>query len=180
MKKRFIATILIAAVSLTGCATKGEKEAKYFDFTASEFVEAMSDNFLLSLDYFTTIEDEENSSEMSTYLWHADDNIDNSFHYQIEYNDTTEKVSHISFFFDKSFKGDLEDARIYYLLHIGAIAEIIEPGIDTEVIFDAISNVNGINEDADGMATYKGKDFSLLAYCLDTSFNASFGPAESE
>ena len=183
MKKSFIATILIAAVSLTGCATKKEEEkvTEYFDFTATEFVDYLAEEWLIDLVPITTIDDAEGQGKISTFTFSTEnDSIDTMMHYMISYDDITKKISYISFNFDKSFMDDLSNARTRFRYHIGCIAEFIEPGIDAETVFDAISNVNGINEDADGMATYKGKDFSLLAYCLDTSFNASFRPAESE
>ena len=171
MKKRFIATILIAAVTLTGCATKENTEL--FDFTVTELVDTMSDEFLLSLEHSTTIDDAENDTKISAYRWWTDENKGNAFQYQISYDDAEEKVSHISFFFDKSIK----DARIYYLLHIGAIAEIIEPGIDTEAVFDAISDVNGIENATE---IYTGESFYLFASCSDTYFDASFRPIEND
>lgn len=169
MKKRFIATILIAAVSITGCATK--KNAERFGITATELVETMSDEFLLNLEHSDTIDDTENDTKISVYSWRTYENQDKPFYYQISYDDTSEKVSHISFFFNKS----IEDARIYYLLHIGAIAEILQPGIDTEAVFDAISNVN---DNADVTEMYEGENFNLFASCGDVYFNASFSPIE--
>jgi hypothetical protein len=182
MKRFLTCALLISTISFSGCGAevsgrtiKEEKTIEYFDFTVNEFVNELSSSYLIDLDLFKTIDDE--TEKISSYTYMVDNDIDNMMHYQVSYDDTTEKVSHIIFSFNKDFMGDITSAYTYFFYHIGAISEIIDPDIDIDEVYNEISNVNG--NEANSVELYENEEMCLIASCNDTQFTASFLPIEA-
>jgi hypothetical protein len=176
MKKRFIITMLLVALVLTGCSSKGEDKKERFDATVTELVETLNSKYVIGLTPVMVIDAEEKGTKIASYTCPIGNS--KNIHYMVHYDETTDNVSYISFFFDKNI-GDIKKALTYYYIHIGAIAEIIEPTVDIGAIYDEISNVNGVNEGFDGSATYKTEEFYMSASCDDTYFHANFTPIET-
>lgn len=181
MKKGFIITLLLTAIVLTGCSSKGEiktEEAKteYFDFSPTEIVNSLEE---LEIDFIPmgVIDSEEKTEKIATYssvtdvFNHNKDDIDAIIHYIITYDDTTNKVSKISFFFNRHSTL----ARWRYLLHLKSIAEYINPNTNWDDISNAIEK--GFNEN--DYAIYRGENFELYATLSDAYLNASFQPTET-
>lgn len=173
MKKSFIITMLVVALVLTGCSTKGEVATECFDFTPVEIVDGLED-CLIDFIAFEVVDNEEKAEKIATYgsitdVFNADkDNIDAMIHYQFNYDDTTHKVSHISFFMDRNSI----DAGKRYLYHIYSIASYIDPNTNTDDISTEITN----GFDKLDFAIYEGENFVLNAGRNDEYFNVSFTP----
>jgi hypothetical protein len=180
MKKRFIATILIAAVSLTGCATKGEDKTEEvktecFNFTSTEIVSNLEE-LLIEFTPITVVDNEEKREKIATYA--SQDDVfttDNEteygmIHYQFTYDDLTDKVSTISFHIDRNSPA----AARRYLYHIYSIASCIDPNANDDDISNAIES--GFKEY--DFAIYEGENFKLNAFRSDNYFDASFRPIE--
>lgn len=179
MKKSFIIMLLVSAIVFTGCGAKNEEakeetKTEYFDFTATEIVNKVSTDWLIDFTPITVVDNEEKIEKIATFnsitdVFNTDkDDIDAMIHYQFHYDDTTHKVSYISFFMDRNSTKAAER----YLYHIDAIALSIDPNANTDNIFDAIEK--GFN-DYD-FAIYKGENFELYASRSDEYFNVSFTP----
>ena len=150
-----------------------EESVVFFDFTKTEFVSGLSD-WGITLTPFADLNDEENNGKIATYTFSTEnDTLDTMMHYQVHYNEDTERVSYISFSFDKNFMGELSSARTRFRYHISTIAQIITPSADIDEIYEKISTVTG---DGAGMSVYQTEEFSLFASCTDTYFSASFRP----
>lgn len=173
MKKGLIIIMLLVAVVFTGCSTKGEFAKEYFDFTPVEIVDGLED-CLIDFTPMGVVDNEEKAEKIATYgsiadVFNADkDNIDAMIHYQFNYDDTTHKVSHISFFLDRNSNAAAER----YLYHIYSIANFIDPNTNTDDITAAITN--GFDEL--DFAIYEGENFVLNAGRSDEYFNAFFTP----
>lgn len=184
MKRFLTSLILISVVSFSGCSSdvstnnaKEETTIEYFDFTNKELVNELETSWLIDLDLFSVVDDEDGKSKIASYTFATENDIDTMMHYQVSYDDITEKVSHIYFFFDKDFMGDITSAYTYFFYHIGAISEIIDPDIDIDEVYNEISNVNG--NEANSVELYKNEEFCLIASCDNTRFSASFLPIEA-
>ena len=177
MKKGFFITLLASIVLLTGCGTKEEiVEKEYFDFTPTEIVSELED-CLIDFTPMGVVDNEEKAEKIATYSSQTDvfntnkDDIDAMIHYQFNYDDTTHKVSHISFFMDRNSTKAAER----YLYHIYSIASCIDPTADTDEISAAITK--GFNEL--DFAIYKGKCFELGVGRNDEFFTVSFTPIKN-
>lgn len=181
MKKGFIITMLLAAIVLTGCSSNEggkieEAETKYFDFTPREIINELEE-CLIDFTPMGVVDNEEKAEQIATYSSITDvfnfdkDDIDAMIHYMFTCDDTTHKVSHISFFMDRNSTKAAER----YLYHIFSIAQSIDPNANTDEISTAIEN--GFN-DYD-FAIYEGKNFKLHASRSGEYFNASFTPIEN-
>lgn len=182
MKKGFIFTMLLVALVLTGCSSKGEvkteeTETKYFDFTPADITDELKTNSLIDFTPMGVVENKEKAEKIATFssitdVFNTDKNdIDAMIHYQFNYDDTVYKVSHISFFMDRNSTKAAER----YLYHIFSIAQSIDPNANTDEISTAIEN--GFN-DYD-FAIYEGENFELNASRSDDFFNVSFTPIEN-
>lgn len=181
MKKRVIISLLAAVLLLTGCNTKGEivkkeEEKLYFDFSHTEIVSNLEE-YLIDFTARGIVDGEVKAEKIATYtsitdVFNADKNdVDAMIHYLFTYDDTTKKVSYISFFMDRN----ATKAAERYLYHITAIAECIEPNINSDDIFKVIEN--GFNEY--DFAIYEGKTFELNVSRSEEFFNASFTPIKN-
>lgn len=177
MKKGFIISILLAAVVLAGCSTKGEIATDYFDFTRAEIIDGIE-----ACDIGMTIsvitDSEEKTEKIAAYTSTKDGFTDieglsspKPINYLITYDDTTYKVSRVCFFFDRNTA--LADFR--YLLHTKSIAEYIDPNANWDDISSTIDN--GFNEL--DFAIYDGEKFTLHASRDDKYFNVSFTPTNN-
>ena len=119
MKKRFIIILLTSIVLLTGCDTKGELTKEYFDFTPAEIIDEL-ECCMIDFTAFDVIDNEEKAEKIATYgsitdVFNTDESDTNAMiHYQFNYDDTTYKVSYISFFMDRN----ASEAAKRYLYHI--------------------------------------------------------------
>lgn len=182
MKKSFIVIFLILTVLFTGCRTKQidsatseGKEKECFDITKAEFVNALDDygiNLKLSTDF-----DNENGTKSSAYT--TNDSLENMKNYSITYDAITNKVSYVSFFFDKGSEENTENALVDFYYHIAAISEVIEPNIDINKVFESIKNIYNFTEETEEFAIYNGKNFSLSAGYNEPYLNALFLPVEN-
>lgn len=182
MKKGFIITMLLVALVLTGCNTnegaKTEKaETKYFDFSPADITDELKTNSLIDFTPMSVVDNEEKAEKIATFSSITDvfntnkDDIDAMIHYQFNYDDTTYKVSRISFFMDRNST----KAATRYLYHIDAIVLSIDPNANTDDIFEEIEK--GFNDY--GFAIYEGENFELNASRSDKYFNVSFTPIEN-
>lgn len=177
MKKVF--AILLAFVlifSLCSCGEKSqakEEPTAYFPFTVSWFTNVFENEYGINLTPIRTI-DTDDGGKISTYTCNTEIEY-NYVHYSVSHDAATNKVSFISFDFDKS-KRDMTGNLTLYYIHIGVIAEIINPAVDLDALYEAIINVNGENEGADEMAIYQTDEFNILATCYGDYFSASFVP----
>lgn len=180
MKKRFIISLLLAAIFITGCNTKGEiakkeEEKLYFDFSHTEIVSNLEDS-LIDFTPVSVFDNEDKTEKIATYTSITDvfntdkSNIDAMIHYQFNYDDETDKVSYIHFFMDRNETKAAER----YLYHIYSIAECIEPNVNTDDITATMEK--GFNEY--DFAIYKGKNFELNVSRSEEYFNASFTPTK--
>lgn len=176
MKKGLIISMLIATVVFTGCSSKGKVKAdktEHFDFTAKEIVSNLEE-YLIEFTAFGVVDNEEKTEKIATYssitdIFNTDkNNLDAMIHYQFVYDYTTDKVSYISFFLDRNSTKATER----YLYHIDAIAEVIDPNVDTDDISTTMEK--GFNEY--DFAIYKGKNFELNVSRSEEYFSASFTP----
>ena len=180
MKKLLITFMaMVMMISVAGCSTQTPtQEQKAFDITINELVDRLDAECMIDLTPVTVIEDKD-GSKIATYTFSTEnDSIDTSMHYQIDYDDTTKKVSYINFFFSKNFMGDVTNAHTRYLYHISAIAEILSPDINIDALYDEINTVNGTNENSSEIS--ENDTFTLFAYCSEEYFNASFRPIEKK
>lgn len=177
MKKRFIATILTAAVALAGCSTKGEDKTECFDFTSTEIVSSLRD-CVIDFTPIAVVDNEENAEKFVTYTSQNDvfttetDAEYAMIHYQITCDDITDKVSRISFDIDRNSP----EAASRYLYHLLSIASCIDPNADDDDITSAIKS--GFKEY--DFAIYEGESFVLNASRSDNYFNAFFTPVVNE
>lgn len=181
MKKLFIITLLLTAVFLNGCSAerKAEKteanKVECFDLKFTDFIDAV-ESCLIDLTPMGDFENEDKTARIATFTSATDvfqtvGTGDALIHYQITYDDETEKVSYISFFIDK----DTTNARARYLYHMCSIAKIIDESINTDDISDAIST--GLHEEK--IAVYTWEKFKLFASCSDKYLSVSFNAIEN-
>lgn len=181
MKKGLIITMLLISVLLMGCNTKGEiakkeEEKLYFNFSHTEIVSNLEE-YLIDFSNLGVADGEVKAEKIATYTSITDvfntdkNNIDAMIHYIFAYDDATNKVSYISFFMDRN---EIKAAE-RYLYHIAALAEYIEPNINTDDIFTAIEK--GFNKY--DSAIYESKGFALNVSRSEEYFNASFTPIKN-
>lgn len=180
MKKSFIIMLLVSAIIITGCGTKNEgvkeeTKTEYFDFTVTDFVDTLSEEYFTHLTLISTVPVDDgikiNSYTCGTLGYSP------LVHYQISYDEKTEKVTHISFFLDKDFETDLSDLVLaHYFIHVQTVSSVIEPDIDNEALLDEI--VTGFAEKKlnTSAALCERKKFTLYAFNSDSYFDASFQP----
>lgn len=181
MKKKLVFTFLATVIILTGCSSKeattpAEKET--FDFTVSEFTKTLENVYDIDLSPMTTIDAEEKGTKIASYTCDTGTDSAKLIHYMVHYNEATDNVSYISFFFDKNI-GDVEKALTLYYTHVGAIAGIIEPTVNIGEIISEIGALLGDDEDITDWGTYKTDQFFLSASCDDTYYRAYFIPIET-
>ena len=182
MKKGFIITLLLTAIVLTGCSSKGEiktEEAKteYFDFSPTEIVSRLEEEFLIDFTPFNVVDSYKETETIVSYtsktdIFNRDEyDINANIHYQFTCDDITNKVSSISFLIDKNSAKALER----YFLHMLSIATCI----DTNTNIDDISNAieKGFNEN--DYAIYRGENFELYATQNDKFLDVLFNPIEN-
>lgn len=178
MKKFFASIVLFSFVFISGCGGAKEAPAACFDFTYTELVDALSENWMIDLELVKTIDDEENKQKIARYTFSTyNDTAETMMHYSVIYDDATNKVSRISFTVDKDFMGDVTNARTRFYYHIDAIAETINPTINKDEIYDKIKE-SKIEAEESNAAYYTNDDFVLLASANDTYFDAYFAPNE--
>lgn len=151
-----------------------QSKTECFDFTNTEFITLLNEKYDIGLNSVTVIDSKEKGSKIATYTCDAGNDIDEMVHYSVQYDEITDNVSYISFFFDKNID-DVEEALTLYYTHIGAIAKTIEPTVDIGAIYDEI--INGFK--GDNFAIYEGVNFGLNAMCDDEYYHASFAPLEN-
>lgn len=177
MKKGLIITLLLSVI-LMGCSTKGdiktkEEEKQYFDFSHTEIVSKLEE-YLIDFTDSGIVDGKEETEKIATYtsitdVFNADkNNIDAMMHYLFTYDDLTENVTRIHFFIDRNSTKSAER----YLYHLDAMAESIEPNVNTDDIFTAIEK--GFNNY--DSAIYEGENFELYASRNEEYFSASFTP----
>ena len=182
MKKGFIITMLLAAIVLTGCGSKGEiktEEAKteYFDFTATEIVSSLEEEFLIDFTPITVVDSYKETEKILSYtsetdIFNRDEyNIKANIHYQFTCDDITNKVSSISFFIDKN---SIKAAERFFL-HLFSIASCIDPNTNTDDVGNAIEK--GFDEN--DCALYRGENFELYAYQNDKYLDVLFKAIEN-
>lgn len=178
MKQRFIIMLLVSFVLFTGCGSKSEGEKleentiSYFDFTVSDFVDTLSEEYFTHLTFVTAVTKDDGTKTNTYTNGTPGDNSAPMVHYLVSYDKTTEKVTHISFFLNKEFETDISDLVLtHYFLHVGAVASAIEPNIDSGALMDEIADGFTENE----FAVCNREKFSLHAFSgeyLDASFTA--------
>ena len=177
MKKSFIILFLVFAVILTGCDAKKEGvKTEYFDFAATEIVESLK-SCSIDMTANTIVESEEKNEKIYDYTSHSDSFTDiegvssSPIHYIFTCDDTTNKVSHILFFFDRN--SGL--AYFRYLLHLKSIAEYI----DSNINWDDVSSAIAKGFDELDYAIYEAENFELHVSRNEEYFNASFYPIKN-
>lgn len=174
--------LLVSAIIITGCGTKNEgvkaeTKTEYFDFTESEMVDKLSTDWLIDFTPIAVVDNKEKTGKIASYtaevpvLNMGGEGDANMMHYLFAYDDTTNEVSHISFFTNR----DEQKAAEYFLYHIYAISQSIDQNANTDDITTAIKN--GFNEC--DFATYNGVNFELNAFRNDEYFDASFTPIQN-
>ena len=189
MRKILILT-LAALFVFTGCSNKGEateentktaiKETKeYFNFTVTDIVsEIQKSNIVLTP--ITIVDDEETGEKIATYTsqkdtYTTDENIDYPLmNYLITYDDTTGKVSDVSFFLDTNS----ENGYKRFFNHIyNTVSSLEMLYTDMGEDWAALGEVENINLDKD--FSYQGKHFYLYAFQSGKYCNAGFSPIEN-
>lgn len=188
MKKILILT-LAALFVFSGCTNKGEatettttateEKTEYFDFTVTEFVDTLADEYFTHLTFIATVPTDD-GRKINTYTnGSPSDSIAPMVHYQITYDEKTEKVDYINFFTDRDFETVLPDLVLtHYFIHTGAVSSVIEPNIDVDLLLDEIAK--GFKENDPAFAIYKGEKFELTATYNDKYCDASFRPVENK
>lgn len=180
MKKRVIISLLATVLLFTGCNTKGEivkkKEEKlYFDFSHTEIVRHLEDKCFMKFTPIAVIDSKTEGEKIATYtvetILYGTENVDELVHYQFYYNDTTKKVSYISFFLNR----DALLAGNRYPHHIYSIVEYINPD-DENVKTGTLTPLIQEEFDKYDFAIYEGGNFELHASRSDDYFDASFRP----
>lgn len=181
MKKRFIIALLVAVV-LTGCSVNEgakieEVKTVYFDFSPTEITDELKTNSLIDFTLIDVIDNEEKTEKIATYssltdVFNTDkSDINAMIHYRFNYDDTTHKVSYISFFMDRN----ANEAAERYLYHIYSIVSCIDPNISSDEITETI--IKGFT-DYD-FALYEGENFKLNASRSDKYFDVNFKPIKN-
>ena len=173
-----VSVVVFLSAKIVNPIISEEHETECFDVTVTEFADTLEYVCGANLLPIADIDAKERGTKIATYTCSTGNDGEKLIHYMVHYDETTENVSYISFFFEKNI-ADIEKTLTLYYTHIGAIAKIIEPTVDIGAIYDEISNVNGINEGLDGWATYKTEEFYMSASCDDTYFHANFTPIET-
>lgn len=179
MKKGLIITLLLATVVLAGCNTKGEiakkeEEKLYFDFSHTEIVSKLQDEFFIDFTDLFTADGTEKGERIASYDSIADlflsktDIYEATVNYFFTYDAITDNVSKISFIMDRNLSLSLER----YLYRVGSIIACIEPTLDTEKILNEIEK--GFNEC--DFAIYEGEILEIHASRSEELFTASFRP----
>lgn len=188
MKKRFVITLLLAAVFLNGCGAEREadkteinkaeeKQTECFAFTVTEIVDKLNADCLIDFTPIAVVDNKEKTAKIATYTSSATAfNIDSAentpmMHFSFNYDNKTDKVSRISFFTDR----DEAKAFEHYLYHVLSIAQSIDPNVNTNDISNTIRT--GLNNNE--FATYTGKNFDMFASCSGDFLNASFTAIEN-
>lgn len=180
MKRFIITTLLLSVVFCAGCSTKEEALPTYFEFTADEFVSKLKEDWMIDMNFLQIVDDEENSKKIFVYTSQSDVynfdgySIDAMMHYHIYCDDITNKVSGISFSFDKNSMGDISEARARFYYHIYSIAQTIDINVNLDEIDIALKNVDGIKDGAEGIGHYEHEKFVLNAFSTVTYFDAIF------
>lgn len=174
MKKRFIIMLLSSVILFTGCGSKVEKEetkTEYFNFTPTELITELEE-CLIDVTPMGDFETEDKTARVAAYASTTDvfqtdsENVSSQIHYQITYDDITDKASYISFFLSK----DATKAHERYLYHIFSIASFIDGNINTDNLSDAISA--GLSEN--DFAIFTGEKFKLHVTSSEEYLDASF------
>ena len=174
MKKRFIATLLASALSITmlaGCGTAKEEQTECFDFTAPELVSEL-DEWLIDLTELDAYTFDDATDKVIAYVSNKDvfttdaDTYYAMMHYDIYCNNETDEVSSLSFFIDRNSA----DAASRYLYHISSVAQSIDENVNTETIYDTIVT----DSEIDGL--YSGEHFIIRAYNDENYYHATFIP----
>ena len=182
MKKILILT-LAALFVFTGCSSKGEatEEKEYFDFTVTEFVDTLKDEYTIWLDLYSNFSYEDGTS-IARYTYETtNDDIDTAVQYVLSYDSVNKKVSQISVDVDKNFMLDVEGAAFTrFLVHTGVVSSFIDPDTNTEVLNDTIAT--GILESELQAGIYEGANFSVVTTDMELSesFSAVFLPSEEK
>jgi hypothetical protein len=178
MKKVIFFTLVTLFVLFSGCSSKNAEEVPvvepvaYFDLTASELKNALSSTLEVDLIPMAVVDSSTPGEEIETFVT-AGGSTNPTMHYHLEYNKETEKLSYISFSFDKNSVSDNWEALEHYYYHIGTIALTINIDTDAAKLFEGIKKTDGTNTGIDGHSLYETEDFFLSTSC-DTFFNASF------
>lgn len=154
--KRILILTLAALFVFNGCGNNGEatqettktvaeEKTEYFDFTVTEFVDTLADEYFTHLTFIATVPTDD-GKKINTYTNGSPSSTTAPMvHYSITYDEKTEKVENVSFFLDKNFETDIPDLVLtYYFIHVGVVSSVIEPDIDTQVLFDEINK--GFND----------------------------------
>lgn len=178
------AGVFVAARIVNPIISEGnteEEQPTYFEFTVTEFVDTLGDEYFTHLTYIATVPLDDGSI-VNTYTHGSpSDSSAPMVHYQITYDETTEKVSHVSFFLDKNFKTDISNlALTHYFIHVGIVSSVIEPDIDAEALMDEIAKGFTENELNVKMAFCDREKFTIIALENDSYYDASFAPSDKQ
>lgn len=182
MKKRFIITLLVSALILTGCGAKNEgakeeTKTEYFDFTVTEFVETLDDEYYTHLTYNDAVPLDDGTITNTYTHGSPGDSSAPMVHYRINYDEKTEKVLRITFTIHKDLDTDDHVLNLtHYFLHVAEVSSVIEPDIDSEALLDEIVEGFAENEININAALCDREKFNLFATNGDSYFDAMFTP----
>lgn len=156
-----------------------EEQTTYFDFTVTEFVDVLGDEYFTHLTYIDTVTLDDGSTVNSYTFGSPSDSYAPMVHYSITYDKQTEKVSRVWLTIDKDFETDTSDSGlVHYLIHVDAVSRTIESDIDTDSLMGEI--VQGFTEEELKFAICNREKFMLHATEFDTFYTASFYTADNK
>lgn len=172
MKKVIFIALILSVVFCFGCGTKEEAPPTYFEFTADEFVSKLEEDWSIDLVQDFVSYDEESGEKIASYKFSTtNDTKMTAMSYSIFYDSITNKVSYISFDVNKDFMGNVKNALTRFYFHIGAVAEIIDPGVNVDGICD---NIKAAFDDGEDIFFYESDKYNILVNSSEYSFSASF------
>lgn len=175
MKKVLLVALLVASVLLSGCSTKvepeQESETAYFNFTASELI-CNLEEWMIDFLPMGVFDSEDGTEKISAYtssndVFTTEEKDYANIHYSIVYDDTTNKVSSISFFLDRNSVSAAE--RLFY--HLVCIAKTIDENEELDNITAEI-----INDDKELEGIYEGERLKVCAINTDGYYDIYITP----
>lgn len=202
MKKILILT-LAALFVFNGCSNKGEtkeeiieevkkevlkeitKEAteektEYFDFTVTDIVSEIQKSSIV-LTPISVVDSKETGEKIATYTsqkdtFTTDENVDYPLmHYSIAYDDTTGKVSDISFFLDTNSENGYKRFFVHIYNTVSSLEMLYTDFGEDWTELGEVENIGSTQ-----YFTYQGKHFGLLAFQTENYCNASFTPNQTK